>query len=184
VVGVIDQSSTDAVSSNSDPASGSVNPQGFAASGSDPGSSAGDASELLVVAGLALRDWPGPTFEWPLGVRLRAFFSDSSWPDRSGPPEHVERQAFQRMGMYSDQRHEDVRFVAPTGDVAEALRALFSEASRVFGGEPQSLVVRDAWGDEYMVVLGTATCVRSASHHGDPCADVGDNPSGTGFDAQ
>jgi len=76
------------------------------------------------------------------------------------------------MGVYSDQRHDDVRFVASSGDIAEALRELFSEATLAFGAEPRSLVTRDVWGDEYMVVLGTTSCARPSSHHGDPCEDV------------
>jgi hypothetical protein len=191
VVGVIDQRTSDVESSANRAASAS--PNGVAQSSVSPNESSDNAgvagsgingtdpTELLVVAGLPLHDWPGPTFEWPLGVRLRSFFSDSSWPGRSGPPDQVEREAFQRMGVYSDQRHDDVRFVASKGDVAEALRELFSEATLAFGGEPRSLVTRDAWGDEYMVVLGTASCARPPSHHGDPCEDVSDGSSGTEF---
>jgi hypothetical protein len=179
VVGVIDQKTTDVTATNASAGSDPAAPQAFAASGVSDGTTA----ELLVVAGLPLRDWQGPTFGWPLGVRLRAFFSDSSWPGRSGPPDHVEREAFARMGAYSEQRHDDVRFVPSTGDIADTLRQLFVEATVVFGDEPRSIVTRDGWGDEYMVVLGTTTCERaSSSHHGETCADLTDNSGASGFD--
>ncbi|MEO8177967.1 MAG: hypothetical protein ABI895_03950 [Deltaproteobacteria bacterium] len=152
---------------------GTSNPAGFAGL---------DGSELLVVAGLPLRDYPGLTFDWPLGVRLRAFFAEASW-GRSGPPAYVEREAFERMGPFiSEQRREDVRFVASTGDIAERLRALFNDARSRFGSEPRSLVTRDAWSDEYLVVLGAASCEHSSNHHDDPCADLGSFTDGNSND--
>lgn len=175
VVGVIDPDLTDVVSgvrgSSSAPGSNGeseqLNPAGLAGFGQNDD----DASELLVVAGLPLRAYPGPIFEWPLGLRLRAFFAEPSW-GRAGPPDHIEREVFERMGaFYSEQRKDQVRFVASSGDVAERLRALFDEARLFFGVEPRSLVTRDAWSDEYVVVLGTASCEQLSNHHGDPCAD-------------
>jgi hypothetical protein len=186
VVGVIDPEVTDVQSSTPGSRAETGNPQSLAGLGQD----GADGSELLVVAGLPLRDYPGPTFEWPLGVRLRVFFSEPSW-GRSGPPAQVEREAFQRMGVfYSEQRKDDVRFVASTGDAAERLRSLFSDARVLLGSEPRSLVTRDAWSDEYLVVLGTASCEHSSNHHGDPCADPAsftgnfddDNSDGAGSD--
>ena len=150
-----------------------TNPAGFAG---------GDGSELLVVAGLPLRDYPGLAFDWPLGVRLRAFFAEASW-GRSGPPAYVEREAFERMAPFiSEQRRDDVRFVASTGDIAERLRALFSDARSHLGSEPRSLVTRDAWSDEYLVVLGAASCEHSSNHHDDPCADLGSFTDGNSYD--
>jgi hypothetical protein len=110
----------------------------------------------------------------------------------------VERDAFERMSpYYSDQRKDDVRFVAPTADAAERLLGLFSVARGFFGSEPRSLVTRDAWSDEYLVVLGTASCDSSLNHHGPPCAEgdgftdgspsagnsSGGDSSGANFDA-
>jgi len=150
------------------------------ASNSDPTSA---ADELLVVAGLPLRDYQGPTFEWPLEMPLHAFFAESSWPDRLGPPANVERNAFERMaGDLPDQRRDDVRFVAYSGPNAERLIDVFATATAFFGTEPRSLVLRDAWGDEYLVVLGTTTtdCMKATSHRSGPCAEpdpYSDDPS-------
>jgi hypothetical protein len=167
VVGVIDPDVTDVELTTPGSSADPANSAGFAGISRN----ASDGSELLVVAGLPLRDYPGLTFAWPLSARLRDFFSEVSW-GRSGPPDHVEREAFERMSpYYSEQRKEDVRFVAPSADAAERLLGLFSAARGVFGSEPRSLVTRDGWSDEYLVVLGTASCDHSPNHHGPPCAD-------------
>lgn len=166
VVGVIDPAVTDVES-----APGSTGATADTAGVAGFGQNGADGSALLIVAGLQLHDYPGPTFEWPLGLRLRVFFAEPSW-GRSGPPDHVEREAFERMGpLYSERRKDEVRFVASSGDTAERLRALFLDASLLSGTEPRSLVTRDAWSDEYLVVLGRASCERTANHHGVPCAD-------------
>lgn len=187
VVGVFDDSagSPSTQSSNTN----SAQAQDLSVSGAGSNDSSGDAAEeLLVVAGLPLRDYQGPTFDWPLGIPLHAFFAESSWPERSGPPANVERNAFARMGgiwpggSLPEQRRDDVRFVASNGSDAERLLDVFETATAFYGTEPRSLVLRDPWGDEYLIVLGTTTtdCMKAASHHSGPCAEpnpYSDDPS-------
>jgi hypothetical protein len=186
VVGVFDESTGAPPSSNPSQQQNSdsnvTQAQDLSVSGASSNDSASDAEELLVVAGLPLRDYQGPTFEWPLGIPLHAFFAESSW--HSGPPANVERSAFARMGdslpggSLPERRRDDVRFVASTGPYAERLLDVFEEAGALFGSEPRSLVLRDDFGDEYLVVLGTTTtdCImadgmKPTSHHSGPCAE-------------
>jgi hypothetical protein len=178
VVGVFDDSAGNQPGSpqSTRQSSDTTQAQELSASGAS-NDSAGAADEVLVVAGLPLRDrdYSGPTFEWPLGIPLHAFFAESSWPAHPGPPANVERNAFARMGgNLPDQRRDDVRFVvASEGPTAERLIDVFEAATAFFGTEPRSLVLRDDWGDEYLVVLGTTTtdCMKAASHHSGPCAE-------------
>jgi len=180
VVGVFDDS---AGSPQSRQQSSDTNATQAQVSGAGSNGATGDADELLVVAGLPLRAYQGPTFEWPLEIPLHAFFAESSWPEHPGPPANVERNAFARMaGNLPDQRRDDVRFVAYSGPNADRLIDVFETATAFFGSEPRSLVLRDAWGDEYLVVLGTTTtdCMKAASHHSGPCAEpnpYSDDPS-------
>ncbi|HEU4578465.1 MAG TPA: hypothetical protein VFS67_09430 [Polyangiaceae bacterium] len=181
VVGVLDESSGSAQSRQPSNAN-AAQAQDISVSGASDDAS-GEARELLVVAGLPLRDYAGPSFEWPLGIPLHAFFAESSWPEHPGPPPSIERNAFARMGdslpggSLPERRRDDVRFVASTGLYAERLRDVFEAASAFFGTAPRSLVLRDDWGDEYLIVLGTTTTdcimedgIKPASHHG-PCAE-------------
>lgn len=194
VVGVFDDSagnqpSTPASSSSQSSGTNAAQAQDLSVSGASGNDSAGDAEELLVVAGLPLRDrdYQGPTFEWPLGIPLHAFFAESSWPEHPGPPANVERNAFARMGgNLPDQRRDDVRFVvASEGPTAERLIDVFEAATAFFGTEPRSLVLRDDWGDEYLVVLGTTTtdCMKAASHHTGPCAEPNPYSNDPSFEA-
>jgi hypothetical protein len=197
VVGVFDDKASSSPSSNPSQQSSDTNvtqSQNLSATGASSSDSAGDAEELLVVAGLPLRDhdYDGPTFEWPLGVPLHAFFAESSWPEHPGPPANVERNAFARMGgvwpggNLPDQRRDDVRFVvASEGPDAQRLIDVFETASNFYGTEPRSLVLRDAWGDEYLVVLGTTTtdCMKATSHHSGPCAEPNPYSNDPSFEA-
>ena len=193
VVGVFDERAGDPQSQTRQRSSdtNATQAQDLSASGAASNDSAGDAEELLVVAGLPLRDYQGLTFEWPLGIPLHAFFAESSWPEHSGPPENVERNAFSRMGdslpggNLPNQRRDDVRFVASTGPAAERLVDVFEAATAFFGTEPRSLVLRDDWGDEYLVVLGTTTtdCMKASSHHSGPCAEPNPYSNDPSFEA-
>ena len=181
VVGVFDDSAVQTQQQSSD--TSATSPQDVSVSGAGADTASGDAQQqLLVVAGLPLRDYQGPSFDWPLGMPLHAFFAESTW-QHSGPPANVERYAFARMGgNLPEQRHDDVRFVASTGSNAARLIDVFEEATAFFGSEPRSLVLRDAWGDEYLVVLGTTTtdCVMAEGHHSGSCAEpnsYSDDPS-------
>jgi hypothetical protein len=124
-----------------------------------------EGDEYLVVAGLRLpREYASRALQWPLAIPLRIFFSNSSWTGRGGPPDDVERAAFAQMGQFVEARRDDVRFVAPSGDTADRLRMLFSEAP------DGRRVVSDAT-DTYLVVIGSASCGRTGPHHGEPCPD-------------
>jgi hypothetical protein len=191
VVGVFDESASKAPSTRQQSSdTNATQAQDLSLSGAS-NDSAGDAEELLVVAGLPLRDYQGPTFEWPLGMPLHAFFAESSWPEHPGPPANVERDAFARMGdswpggNLPEQRRDDVRFVASDGDDAQRLVDVFEAATAFFGTEPHSLVLRDAWGDEYLVVLGTTTtdCMKASSRHSGPCAEPNPYSSDPSFEA-
>jgi hypothetical protein len=191
VVGVFDDSQQSAPSSTQQSSDTSAaQAQDLSLSGAGSNGATGAADELLVVAGLPLRDYQGPTFEWPLGIPLHAFFAEGSW--HLGPPAKVERSAFARMGgSLPDQRRDDVRFVASTGAYAERLIDVFEAATAFFGTEPRSLVLRDAWGDEYLVVLGTTTtdCFtadegsKAAGHHGGNCAEPNPYSNDPSFEA-
>lgn len=200
VVGVFDESASNPASDQTRQQSSDTSAtqgQNLSASGASSDDSTGDtAQELLVVAGLPLRDYQGPTFDWPLGIPLHAFFAESSWSEHSGPPANVERNAFARMGdnwpggSLPEQRRDDVRFVASTGLYAERLRDVFEAATEIYGAVPRSLVLRDDWGDEYLVVLGTTTtdCImadgmKPASHHSGPCAEPNPYSNDPSFEA-
>jgi hypothetical protein len=190
VVGVFDESSSEP------PAAQQSNANATQAQDLSIAGTSNDARELLVVAGLELRDYAGPTFEWPLGIPLHAFFAESSWPEHPGPPANVERNVFARMGdslpggNLPERRRDDVRFVASTGPYAERLRDVFEAASAFFGTEPRSLVLRDDWGDEYLIVLGTTTTdcimedgIKPAIHHTGPCAEPNPYSKDPSFEA-
>ena len=196
VVGVFDDSAAAQQSRQRSSDTNAGEAQDLSVSGASSDDATGAAEELLVVAGLQLRDYQGPTFDWPLGMPLRAFFAESSWPEHPGPPAKVERNAFARMGgswpggNLPEQRRDDVRFVASTGPYAERLLDVFEAATAFYGTEPRSLVLRDAWGDEYLVVLGTTTtdCImadgmKPSSHHSDPCAEPNPYSNDPSFEA-
>jgi len=194
VVGVFDPSLTDvaAASGNEGPADEvTVSPLTGArrpgtGDGADPA-----GSDVLLVAGLPLPDWSGPTSPWPLDTPLRSFFSDpadvfsdafpgsdDAW--RGGAPEQAQREAFERMDVFSGSARRQMRFAASTGVSAERLRELFANVASL-EDEPPSLVARDSWDDRYLVAVPAERCGRSGRRGG--CSDdfSGAGPSGAGF---
>ena len=181
VVGVLDPDVSDvARDPSSDPSS--ENPEGEAVvapltPGAGPGA---EDSDVLLVAGLPLPEWDGPTSPWPLDTPLRSFFSDPSdvfsdsfpgpgEPWRDGAPEQAQREAFERMDVFSGEARRQLRFAASTGVAAERLRELFAsvESSE---DEPPSLVARDSWDDRYRVAVPAERCGRSGRRGG--CSDA------------
>jgi hypothetical protein len=193
VVGVLDPSLTDvaAPSGNEDKADEvTVSPL------TGPPLSGTGESDVLLVAGLPLPDWPGPTSPWPLDTPLRSFFSDpsdvfaDSFPGsgeawRGGAPEQAQREAFERMDVFSGSARRQMRFAASTGVSAERLRELFANVASL-EDEPPSLVARDSWDDRYLVAVPAERCGRSGRRGG--CSDASSDsapsdsaPSGSGF---
>jgi hypothetical protein len=141
-----------------------------------------DADEALLVAGLALPDWSGPTSPWPLDTRLSEFFSESRWAARAGSnsgPGRAERAPFELRGAFPGEELRQVRYAAPTGPAAESLRDWFADAPD--GPSPRdaerSLVARDSWGEQYLVALGDERCDRSV-RRGGACVALNGLPSG------
>ena len=77
----------------------------------------------------------------------------------------IEREALARMKAF-DVRQEEVRFVSPQPASAERLRSLFDRVEQARRDDPPWLVLRDDWGDEYVVMLGSESC---GGHHGGHC---------------
>jgi len=186
VVGVFDPSLTDVAppSGNEDPADeAAVAPR--TGEGADP-----EGSDVLLVAGLPLLDWSGPTASWPLDIPLRSFFSDPSgelsdsfsgsgdaW--RGGAPEQAQREAFERMDVFSGEARRQLRFAASTGAAADHLRELFASVESQ-EDEPPSLVARDSWDDHYLVAVPAERCGRSGRRGGCSAAFSGPAFSGPG----
>ena len=169
VVGVLDPSVTDPDLSVTEIPSEEATGEGV--SGEPAGGTAADADEALLVAGLALPDWSGPTSPWPLDTRLSNFFSQSGWG--SGPggysgPGRAERAAFELRGGFSGEELRQVRYAAPTGLVAESLRDWFEGVPPGPGPREagRSQVARDSWGEQYLVALDER-CDRSGRRDGD-----------------
>jgi hypothetical protein len=192
VVGVLDPDVSDvATARGSDPGSdpGSEKPEDTVAALTPAGAGAQD-SDVLLVAGMPLPDWPGPTSQWPLDTSLRSFFSDSADvfsdsfsgsgdPSRDGAPEQAQREAFERMDVFSGEARHELRFAASTGVAAERLRELFASVESV-QDEPPSLVARDSWDDRYLVAVPTDRCDRSGRRGGCSAAFSGPGFSGAG----
>jgi hypothetical protein len=180
VIGVLDPSVTELDPSVTELAVPDETANDGARGGPLPGA-AGDADETLLVAGLALPDWSGPTSPWPLDTRLSDFFSGSRWAARAGSnsgPGRAERAPFELRGAFSGEELRQVRYAAPTGPAAESLRDWFADAPD--GPSPRdaerSLVARDSWGEQYLVALGDERCDRSGRRGGD-CVELNGSPS-------
>jgi len=195
VVGVLDPALPDvaAPSGNDDPADeATVSPlTGAPLPGTGEGAGP-EGSDVLLVAGLPLPDWSGPTSPWPLDTPLRSFFSDpagvfSDFPGsgegwRGGAPEQAQREAFERMDVFSGEARRQMRFAASTGVSAERLRELFANVASS-EDEPPSLVARDSWDDRYLVAVPAERCGRSGRRGGCPDDFSGPASSGPGFSA-
>jgi len=143
---------------------------------SGPLGAAGSSDDALLVVGLALPDWSGPTSPWPLATRLRDFFSESGWAGRAGSnsgPGRAERAAFEQRGEFFGEELGQVRYAAPTGPVAESLRDWFADAPDAAGPRDtgRSQVARDSWGEQYRVALDDEHCDRSGRRGGN-CAEL------------
>jgi hypothetical protein len=88
----------------------------------------GAAAAVIVIGQLGARGWPHPVAEWPLDTPLAEFFAGDAPPNG--------------------------RQVRVTGADALALMRLWDETNLgQYGPQPNSLMVQDAAGDQYLILF-------------------------------
>jgi hypothetical protein len=153
---------------NPSSSNGAGDPSGSESEVSAAGSESGE--RFVVVVGREMPKWQGFALDWPLRTPLSTFFFD---PDSKST--HAEDKS---AGDKSAAKHDDandnpevLKVMDFGGEPAQRLMALFAQVPRV-PGEPVSIVVRDMFNDQYLVVLRDDDCKMSPASSNLECASA------------